>query len=54
MSRNSARESVFRAWLEDHGGIPFRIARAFARTPTDAADLHHEMKEADKHKPKED
>ena len=43
MNQNPAREALFKAWLEVHRGILGKIARSFARTRTDAADLRQEM-----------
>jgi RNA polymerase sigma-70 factor, ECF subfamily len=34
---------VFSQWLEDHGGIPVKIARSFAANPDDQRDLLQEM-----------
>jgi RNA polymerase sigma-70 factor (ECF subfamily) len=43
MSRNSARESLFGAWLGEYGAILSKVTRSFARTPVDAADLRQEI-----------
>ncbi|HEY5078482.1 MAG TPA: RNA polymerase sigma factor [Opitutaceae bacterium] len=43
MSRSPAQESLFRAWLQAHGGILAKVTRSFARTPADAADLRQEI-----------
>jgi RNA polymerase sigma-70 factor (ECF subfamily) len=43
MSRTPVQEALFKAWLEVHRGIVVKIARSFAPTPIDAADLQQEM-----------
>jgi RNA polymerase sigma-70 factor (ECF subfamily) len=43
MSRNPAREALFKEWLETYRGIFFKVTRSFARTATDAADLQQEI-----------
>jgi RNA polymerase sigma-70 factor (ECF subfamily) len=43
MSRTPAHESLFEAWLENHRGILFKVARSFSRNGTEAAELHHEL-----------
>jgi RNA polymerase sigma factor (sigma-70 family) len=43
MRPNPDVESMFKAWIEDHGGIIGRIARSFARIPADIDDLRQEM-----------
>lgn len=43
MSPTSERETRFQLWLREHRGIFHRIARAYAATPQDEADLLQEM-----------
>ena len=43
MSPSPNRESLFRAWLEEHRGIVVKVTRSFAPAPADAADLQQEM-----------
>ena len=35
--------ALFKAWLEEHRGIIVKVARSFAPSPVDAADLQQEM-----------
>jgi RNA polymerase sigma factor (sigma-70 family) len=34
---------MFKSWMDEHGGIIWRIARSFARSPADIEDLRQEM-----------
>jgi RNA polymerase sigma-70 factor (ECF subfamily) len=43
MSRNPAHESRFKAWLETHRGILFKVTRSFAHSQTEEADLLQEL-----------
>lgn len=43
MSPPAQRETLFKAWLEEHRGIVVKVARSFAPVPADAADLQQEM-----------
>lgn len=43
MSSARAHEARFKVWLEEHRGIFHRIARAYAATEADQADLFQEM-----------
>lgn len=43
MSRNPARESVFKAWLDAYPGIISKVTRSFARSSEDAAELRQEI-----------
>jgi RNA polymerase sigma-70 factor, ECF subfamily len=43
MSRGPAQDSIFRAWLQAHGGIVAKVTRSFTRSPSDAADLRQEI-----------
>jgi RNA polymerase sigma-70 factor (ECF subfamily) len=43
MSRDPARESLYKAWLEAHGGIIFKVTRSYSRTATEASDLRNEL-----------
>ena len=42
MSSSLDHESIFRSWLEEHRGIVIKVARSFAQTPGDVADLQQE------------
>lgn len=42
MSSSPDHESLFRRWLEEHLGIVVKVARSFAQTPSDVADLQQE------------
>lgn len=43
MSPPADRESLFKAWLEEHRGIVVKVTRSFAPAPADAADLQQEI-----------
>jgi RNA polymerase sigma-70 factor (ECF subfamily) len=43
MSRDPARESLYKAWLEAHGGIIFKVTRSYSRSATEASDLRNEL-----------
>jgi RNA polymerase sigma-70 factor, ECF subfamily len=43
MITDRQREACFKDWLNEHRGIFYRIARAYAWTPEDQADLFQEM-----------
>jgi RNA polymerase sigma-70 factor (ECF subfamily) len=43
MSRNPAREALFKAWLQEHRAILYKVTRSFARSATESADLAHEL-----------
>ena len=43
MSASIDHESLFKSWLEAHRGIVVKVARSFAQTPSDAADLQQEV-----------
>ena len=42
MTPAADRESLFQSWLEEHRGILVKVARAYAATPADMADLQQE------------
>ena len=42
MSSSLDHESLFQRWLEEHRGIVVRVARSFAQSPSDVADLQQE------------
>jgi RNA polymerase sigma-70 factor (ECF subfamily) len=43
MSRIPAHEALFKAWLETHRGILFKIARSFGRNATEMEELSLEL-----------
>jgi RNA polymerase sigma-70 factor, ECF subfamily len=43
MSSSAHRETLFKAWLQEHRGIVVKVARSFAPVPADGADLQQEM-----------
>ena len=43
MTIDPQREARFKEWLNEHRGVFHRIARAYASTPEDQADLFQEM-----------
>jgi len=43
MSPSPASESVFTSWVGEHRGILVKVARSFAGSPADAADLQQEL-----------
>lgn len=43
MSIAEAAESVFAAWMAEHGAIPRRLSRVYAPERADESDLHQEM-----------
>ena len=43
MSLSPAHAALFQTWLEEHRGIVVKVARAFAASATDAADLEQEL-----------
>jgi RNA polymerase sigma-70 factor (ECF subfamily) len=43
MSSPAESESLFQRWLEAHRGIIVKVARSFAATPADTADLQQEL-----------
>jgi RNA polymerase sigma-70 factor (ECF subfamily) len=42
MSSSLDHESPFQRWLEEHRGIVVKVARSFAQSPSDVADLQQE------------
>ena len=42
MRSSPDHESLFRRWLEEHRGIVVKVARSFAQSPADAAELQQE------------
>jgi RNA polymerase sigma-70 factor (ECF subfamily) len=42
MSSSLDHESLFQRWLEAHRGIVVKVARSFAQSPSDVADLQQE------------
>jgi len=40
---NHERESLFRAWLDQHGGMVLKVARAYTLTADDCQDLMQEI-----------
>jgi RNA polymerase sigma-70 factor (ECF subfamily) len=42
MSSSPDHESLFQRWLEEHRGIVIKVARSFAQSPSDVADLQQE------------
>jgi len=42
MSSSLDHESLFQRWLEEHRGIVVKVARSFAQSPSDVADLQQE------------
>lgn len=44
MSADADREARFTRWLDEHRGILFRVARAYAAEPESQADLLQEMR----------
>ena len=42
MRSSPDHESLFRRWLEEHRGIVVKVARSFAQSPSDVADLQQE------------
>jgi RNA polymerase sigma-70 factor, ECF subfamily len=42
MSSSPDHETLFQRWLEEHRGIVVKVARSFAQSPGDAADLQQE------------
>jgi RNA polymerase sigma-70 factor (ECF subfamily) len=43
MSPTPDLEALFKAWLEEHRGILVKVARSYASSPADAADLQQEL-----------
>lgn len=43
MSPPPDRAALYQQWLAEHGGIVVKVARSFAATPADAADLRQEL-----------
>jgi RNA polymerase sigma-70 factor (ECF subfamily) len=43
MSSTPNRESLYKAWLEDHRGIFVKVTRSFAKSESDATELRHEL-----------
>lgn len=41
--RDRDRKHIFLSWLDEHGAIPVKFARAYAAAPADQDDLHQEI-----------
>lgn len=44
MSEQPDRESLFKTWEKEHRGILMKVARSYARSAAEAADLGHELR----------